>query len=126
KRPQPLVASIQDGVAEAFYGAAGILAQDRSSQAAKVYVRLATYMRPDFETARMLLAEVLEAESQIEEAIDVYRTLSDTSTYNWDARIRIASNLDRIDRGDEAVAMLRQLAAERPQDPTPYITMGDL
>lgn len=122
----PLVANVAEGVAEAFLGAAGALAQDRTADASRVYVQLALYLRPEFDAAQMLLAELLANDKRWDEAIAAFRAVPAKSPYAWDARIQIASALNKQDKVDEAAALLRAMAEERPDDTSALVALADM
>lgn len=122
----PPVQTIEHGIAEAFYGAAGALARDRAGNAAKVYVQLALYMRPDLDSGHMLLGEIFENDERWEEAIAVYEAIQRSSAYSWDSRLRTATSLNRLDRVDDAVELLRSMVDERPADTGAPIALADI
>ena len=68
----------------------------------------------------------MESENRREESNAVYRSLKPESPYAWTARLRVAANLDRVDRTDEAIALLATMGQERPDRPEPYINLGDI
>jgi Flp pilus assembly protein TadD len=49
-----------------------------------------------------------------------------SSPYSWSARLHAAADLDGLDRTDEAIALFKQMAAERPTRPGPLVQLGDL
>ncbi len=49
-----------------------------------------------------------------------------SSPYSWSARLRVAVNLDMLDRSDEAIAQLREMAAEAPTLVGAEMQLGDL
>ncbi len=120
----PPVTTTADGVAEAFLSAGFAISGSRGGETARIYSQLALYLRPDLDAGRMLLAEVLESEQRHEDAIAAYRLVSKDSAYHWNARIRIATNMNQLDRFDETVALLREMAAERPDDTSALITVA--
>ncbi|MEQ9640389.1 MAG: tetratricopeptide repeat protein [Alphaproteobacteria bacterium] len=122
----PMITSIGDGIAEAYYGAAGVLAQDRTADAARIYARLALFMRPDFDNGTILLGEILERDDRYADANRAYGTVAEASPYRLDARLRIASNLNRMDRVDEAIAELRAATASPDTDASALVTLADL
>lgn len=122
----PFIASASHGVAEALYSAAGALARERGGDAARIYVHLALYLWPDFDPARMLLGEILDRDRRWVEAIAVYRSVPKTSPYYWEAQVRVAANLDRLERLDEAVEVLNAMAQQQPEDTVAIISLGDL
>jgi tetratricopeptide (TPR) repeat protein len=122
----PLITSVSEGIAEAFYGAAGVLAQERTGDAAPIYARLALRMRPDFDNGKILLGEILERDDRYADANRTYETIDAASPYRVDARLRIASNLNRMDQVDDAIAELRAVTAVPDADASALITLGDL
>ena len=121
-----MVRDARDGAAEAMFGVASALLQENAVDAAIIYARLAVHLRPEFDAGYMLLGEVLESLGESESAIDAYRHVSRQSPLAWTVSLRIADNLDVLERVDEAVAALRALAAERPNRTDPLIALADL
>lgn len=121
-----VVATADDGVAEAFYGAAGALAQDRAGTAARIYTQLALFMRPGFDRALMLLGEIFEGDERWEKAIDIYESVSPSSPYSWEARVRIATSLNRLERIEEAVEALNAMIEARVDDTVAAVTLADM
>ena len=122
----PLVANPSEGVAEAFLGAAGALAQDRTADAARVYAQLALHLRPNFDAAQMLLGELLANDERWDAAIEAYRDVPAKSPYSWDARIQIANALNKQEKPEEAAALLRAMSEERPSDASALVSLADL
>jgi tetratricopeptide (TPR) repeat protein len=120
----PPITTAAEGVAEAFLSAAFAISGSRGGETARIYSRLALYLRPDLDAARMLLAEVLEAEKQYERAMAEYRLVPAGSAYHWNARIRIATTMNYLERIDETVTLLRAMAVERPDDTTALLTVA--
>ena len=125
-RPEPMITSVADGLAEVFHSVASSLSQENASNPARNFARMAEYLRPDFDATRMVLAAAMEREESWESAIGVLRQIAAGSMYSWEARMKIALNLSRLDRMDESVALLRELAAERPESTTALTTLGDV
>ena len=123
---EALAADSAGGVAEAFFGLAGVLAQDTALEDAAIYAQLATYLRPDFPVAQALLGNILETAGRWEDAIDQYETIDPDSPYAWTARVRVATNLERLERTEEAIALLHELADQRATRTDPLISLGDL
>lgn len=124
--PEPLIRSGADGLAEAFYNLALVLRQDTDGQAALFYARLALDLRPTLSAALILLGESLEAQGRREEAIAAYGKVPTDEALSYVARLRIASNLNAMDRPDEAADHLSALADEYPDQIEPLVTLGNL
>ncbi len=124
--PTSLVATAKDGIAEVFFNLAGTLAQAGSSDLALIYSRLALRLRPSFPLAQLLLGDLLESLSRGADAITLYSQVSPNSSLYWSARLRWASVLDEIGRTEEAISLLKQMAADRKDRFEPHTRIGDL
>lgn len=126
KTAKSLAHNVRDGAAEALFGVASALIQENASKVAIIYARLAVYLKPEFDAGNMLLGENLEIFEKYEEAIATFELIPHDSPLSWTARLKIANDLDEFGRTDKAIALLRRLAAERPERSDALITMGDL
>jgi len=124
--PPPLVASAKEGVAEVFFNLAGTLAQGRSVDHSLIYGRFALYLRPDFPIARILIGGLLESLERGEEAVAMYDSVNPGTPLFWSARLRKAAALNELGRTEDAVAELRRMSAERPDDAEAPVRLGDL
>src|SRR5262249_16064420 len=124
--PKPLIASPSDGLAEAMFDLASVLNQSETMDLALVYVRFALALQPDFGLAQLLLADVLSAQNEPAQSLAVLEQIPKNSPYSWSARLRAAANLDTLDRTDEAIAQLRQMAAEAPKTIGADVQLGDV
>lgn len=123
---QSYVGSATDGAAEALMGLASALSQQRARETAEIFIRLALHLKPTYPTAQLLLAGLMEADGRREEADAVYGTIPSGSPISLSAMIRHADNLDRLDKTDEAIQVLRDIAAARPADPQAMMDLGDI
>lgn len=121
-----MVRDARDGAAEALFGVSSALLQENVVEAAIVYALLAVHLRSGFDAGYMLLGEILEGLEEPDSAIEAYEHVSRQSPLSWTVRLKIADNLDMLDRVDEAVTTLRALAAERPNRTDPLIALADL
>lgn len=124
--PRRYVATAADGTAEALMGLAGALSQGNARETAEIFLRLALYLKPDFPSAQLLLAGLMEADGRREEAAVVYDRIAAGSPLALSAKIRNADNLDRLNRTEEAIKVLREIATARPSDPQPMMDLGDI
>ena len=124
--PNRLVRTAAEGAAEALFGVANSLRQQTALDIGLIFGRLALHLRPDFPLAQIMVADILESENRREESNAVYRSLKPESPYAWTARLRVAANLDRVDRTEEAIALLFTMGQERPDRPEPFINLGDI
>ncbi|HEY5597853.1 MAG TPA: tetratricopeptide repeat protein [Kiloniellales bacterium] len=125
-KPEPVVASPADGMAEALFNLASLLSQERAEEVALVHAHLALWLKPDFEIARILIGEALQGQGRRAEAITVYRQIPADSPFFWMAGLRIAEELENLERVDEAITELESLAAARPDSFEPLYRLGNL
>ncbi len=68
----------------------------------------------------------MEADNRLERANNYYLLVDKNSDLAWSARLRVASNLNRLDREEDAILMLKQMAKEASENSQPLIRMGDI
>ena len=125
-RPQPIIRSPADGLAEALFDLASVLNQAETIDLSLLYDRFALAVRPQFPLAQLLLADILSAQNKPEQSLAVLSEIPPGSPYSWSARLRSAVNLDTLDRGDEAIAQLKAMAAEDTQLVGAQVELGDM
>lgn len=125
KIPDRLVSRPEDGAAEALFGIAASLSDEASADVAILYLRFALYLSPDFDLAKIVLADRLEALKKFEDAIGVYQSIAASSPYHFAAAVQIAVDESRLNQNDKAIADLTALAAQRPNDVTTWTALGD-
>ena len=124
--PAMPVADAAEGAAEALFGVANALRQQTDTDLGLIFGQLALYLRPDFPLVQIMVAGIYEGDDRLEKSNAVYAAVDPASPFSWSARMRVAMNLNRLDKSDEAVALLSQMARESADDPTPLITLGDI
>ena len=124
--PSLLVRTASDGAAEAFYGLAAALGQEPDDRLSLVYARLASWLRPDLDEAKLLVAEVMEGSEQFEAAVRAYETIPPDSPYARAAEIGRAEALFRMDRADEAAEALKALTRRAPDALEAHVALGDI
>ena len=107
-----------------MFNLASALPLTRAGAAALLYVRLATYLKPEFPVAQLLMGDILDQSDRHADSIAIYQNIALNSPYSWLARLKMAANLDHIDRIDEAKALLEQMAEERPTEIEPLVRLG--
>jgi tetratricopeptide (TPR) repeat protein len=125
-KEEPLLRNSTDGLAEALFNVASTLQQQGATLLALSYGRLASVLKPDFPVNAVMIADIYDGQGRGEEAIAIYKTLPKGSPFHWLGRMRIAINLDDMDKTDEALKQLDQMAADRPDRVDALVTMGDI
>jgi Flp pilus assembly protein TadD len=124
--PPPQIGSAEDGLAEALFDLASVVNQPETLDLALLYVRCALELRPHMVLAQLLLADVLSAQNKPELSLAVLAQVPQGSPYSWSARLRVAANLELLDRTDEAIAQLKAMAVEEPTRAGADMQLGDL
>jgi tetratricopeptide (TPR) repeat protein len=126
KIPQPLVGGPADGVAEALFGIAASLNDQRSVDVAILYLNLTLYLRPDFDLARVLLANRYEGLRKYDIANNIYGRIPPTSPYYAMTQVQAAVNDGRQDNPANGVQRLKALVQSRQADFDTWSALGDL
>jgi len=124
--PPPLINSAEDGLAEALFDLASVVNQPESIDLALLYSRCALQVRPHLPLAQLLLSDVLSAQNKPDESLAILAEIPPSSPYSWSARLRVAADLEMLDRTEEAIAQLKQMSAESPTRAGAEMQLGDL
>jgi tetratricopeptide (TPR) repeat protein len=124
--PPALIGSPKDGFAEALFDLASVVNQPETLDLALLYARCAVELRPHLTLGQLLLSDVLSAQNKPELSLEVLDKIPQSSPYWWSARLRVAANLDMLDRTDEAIAQMKAMAAEAPLRAGADMQLGDL
>lgn len=126
----PQVITAQMGMAEALYAITRLrMSSARRSagiQLALVYANLALHLNPELDVLRRDIADVMSARKQFKPANEMLRAIGPDNPGYLIAQLRLAENLEREDRTEEAIDLLEDLARRRPNLPEPLITVGDI
>ena len=125
QKPDQLVSSPAEGAAEALFGIAASLGDQNSADVAVFYLRLALYLEPDMDLAKIVLADRFEALNKYEDAIAAYKSLSEKSLYRSAAAVQIALDEAKIGKNDDAIAELQTMTRQTPDDVTVWTALGD-
>ncbi|MDA0998614.1 MAG: tetratricopeptide repeat protein, partial [Proteobacteria bacterium] len=125
-KPPTLIKDAKDGVAEALYGIASSLNQEGGFETSLVLGQLGLHIRPNFPILRMTVGSVLEGLERPADAIKAFKTVPAKTPFHRFAQLRIAANLDRLERTDEAIKLLRETAKTNSADAGPWVSLGDL
>ena len=121
-----LVSNAQAGAAEALYGLGASLGRRGGEDLGLVYLQLSLYLVPNHPLALLSLADLYELLKKPELAIKAYERIPATSPLHRNAAIQMASNLDALDRSDEAAKHLEALVKEHPDDLEAIMALGNV
>ena len=123
----PLLAETpQAGAAEVLYGLGAALGRRGGEDLGLVYLQLALYLAPNQPLALLSLADLYEQLKNPRLAIKIYERVPQASPLRRNAEIQLASNLDTLDRTDEAKKRLEKLIADRPTDVEAIMALGNI
>jgi tetratricopeptide (TPR) repeat protein len=122
----PVVASAQEGAAEVLYGLGVIGSSQGDELTGIIYLRLGLHLDPEHPLALVSLADTYERLKQYERANEIFARIPKDSPLRASADIAIGSNLELLNRGDEAVAHLEGLLKERPDDVEVIMALGNV
>ena len=126
ERLPALVDSPQAGAAEALYGLGASIGRRGGEDLALIYLQLALYLEPTHPMALFSLADLYESLKKPELAIKIYDRIAPSSPLRRNAEIQIASDLDSLDRTDEAKKRLEHVIAEHPKDNEAIMALGNI
>ena len=121
-----LVADVNDGMAEVFYGLGEALTGEGGVSIGMLYLQMALFLKPDQPFALAALANAYEATKQYEEAIEIYDRIPAGTPLQASIEIRKAFNLNSLDRVEEAKALLEKVAAEDSKDLKALDALGNI
>jgi tetratricopeptide (TPR) repeat protein len=125
KLPQ-LVTNAQAGAAEALYGLGASLGRRGGEDLGMVYLQLALHLAPNHPLALLSLADLYESIKKPDLAIKVYERIPQSSPLYRNAAIQMASNLDSLERSDEAEKRLDGLIKSHPDDAEAIMALGNI
>ena len=120
-----VVTSAQDGIAEVFFTLGAALNGEAEDGYTLLYARIAADLNPAHTEARLLAADLLQRQGQLELARDVYSSFVPEDSAFYTAEIGRAGILDALDQKDEALAILLALTASHPDLGVVHMAYGD-
>ncbi len=124
--PPKTVRNGREGAAEAMFGIAGVVARQDAAETALSLARYGLALRPDFPMLQLVTGQLMDSVGRHQAANEHYGAIVPSSNLWWAARLAMANNLNRLNRFEEAAALLRTMAGERAGDPEPLFVLADL
>ena len=125
-KPELLVDSAEKGAAEVLFGVSGLLARGRNRLIALAYSRLAVNLHKDLTEAKLLIAQILDQDSQYELAVAAYDDVPDSAPEALNARIGKAEAMQAAGRVDDGVAAMRATISDYPDALEAHTALGDM
>lgn len=126
KRPQLIVSTPAEGMAEVFYGLGEALSGDGSMGIGAVFLQFALYLTPEAPFPLVALASTNETHKRYAAAIAAYDRVPKGTPFEINIEVRKALNLNQLERVDEAQKLLETLARNYPQDLRPLEALGGI
>jgi tetratricopeptide (TPR) repeat protein len=123
---KPLIDTPAKGVAEVLFDIGGLLRSDKLNGQSILFSRLALYLNPELDIAKLLVGGLLQDGRHLEAAIESYRSIPADSPYHWSAQLAIADSLRDLERTDETEKQLQAMVASEPKRAEAAIALGDL
>ena len=115
-----------EGIAEAYVALGSALRGQGLEEMAGLLARLALRLRPGFGPALLLQGDTLAEGDRLEPARETLLLIRAEDPLHGPAQLRRAALLDRLERFDEAEALLRGMIQNLPSLPQPATRLGDL
>jgi tetratricopeptide (TPR) repeat protein len=115
-----------DGMAEAYLVLAAALRQQDASELSMLMLRLALDLRPDYTSARLLAAEILETTRHPATGLQMLAPVPADDPLIAIVRLHRAELTEETGRTEDALHQLEQIARDYPDRPDPYIGEGDI
>lgn len=117
----------RDGIAQVFLTFATLLMNDVDpNPMALIHARAASYIAPDMADARLMVAQMLQALGQFDEAETEFDLLREKGQMRPTAELLRIDALARSDHMGDAEKAALALTAARPDLPQGWIALGDL
>lgn len=123
---EPFIPDAASGMAEALFNLASALTDDQSIDVSLIYTQLALSLKPGFPVAQTLLGEIYEDTKRYGKAIEAYETIEKSSPLHSSAEIQIASNLNNLDKDEDAIARLSKLVVAEPGNYDAWVARGNI
>ena len=125
-KPQKEIATAATGTAEGLFDLAQILDDQNADEIAIMIARIALYLHPRFALAQTLIGDLLIGMERYGDAVKAYDRVDRKSLRSWQARLRAADSLSRMEKVEPALARFSAMAEERSDRPDALIAKGDL
>jgi len=121
-----VVAGPGDGLAEAFFGAAGTMRQGNAPDLALLFSQFALDLQPDFDLARLMAGDVLSSLGQFRASNEAYQRTPQNSPLYAMVQLRMAHNDEDLGDADAAARQLEGLVSRKIDASDALLALGDL
>ena len=125
KTTPPVLSSAQIGASEALFTIASTFRYDEAIDVAHMYTALAIYMNPEYNTAKVLMADIFEMREMYDDANTIYDSVSQNDIAYYAAQFKKARNLVKNGAYKQAEILLKTLE-EDYNDMQSDLELGDI
>ena len=125
KNVKKTIDTAQKGFAEALFNV-GTIFRGFQNEAAQLFMSLVVYLNPDFEVARISLADLYEQAHRYQKAIDEYLKIDVHSPVYFVAQMKAAANYSELDEDDKAFELFDNLFKLYPNNKQVAFRLGEL
>lgn len=125
KTTPPVLSSAQIGASEALFTIASTFRYDEAIDVAHMYTALAIYMNPEYNTAKVLMADIFEMREMYDDANTIYDSVSQNDIAYYAAQFKKARNLVKKGAYKQAEILLKTLE-EDYNDMQIDLELGDI
>ncbi len=123
----PIIDTPQKGLAEAMFNIGNIFrSTNGGAQLAQIYIASASFLNPEYEVAKLALANVLEELGLVREANRYYAQISPSSPSYFISRMKMIENLNNLKEFAKAEVLLRQLIKDYPNNAQLLSDLGNI
>ncbi len=121
----PVIKTPKDGVAQVFLGMAKILTREQSLDSGIIFSQLSLFLNPELNNSKILLAQILSTQEQVDDSIAVYKTIPKGNSDHILAQRNIANLLVEKEKIEDAIEILEGIYTEY-NDLDALIQVGDI
>jgi tetratricopeptide (TPR) repeat protein len=124
--PAPFIGTPQAGAGEALFSLSAAMNDDQSIDVALIYSQLALAHSNDRPVMLTMLGDVLSTAQRYETANNAYGKIDAASPLRPHAETEIALNLQRTDKREEGITLMKDLLKRDPKSYIGWVTLGNL
>lgn len=122
----PDINTAKDGIAQAFLGIASIIMTEYRSDKAAAFFRLALYLDPNMNEAKMLLGSILIGEGDYKSANEILLKIDKDSNLSDYAKLAIARNFESLGQDAKAKQYFEGLMNSETTKIEALVSLGDI
>ncbi len=115
-----------DGIAHVLFDIAVAFEGQQTNESAIVYAQLSRFMQGDMPFNQLLLAEIFENYDRFTRAAEIHERLLKLPEFYWSAGLRLARNFEKMNRSEDAIAVLESMRQKFPGRIEAASMLGDL